>query len=64
MPKITRTAGEIDAARCRAQRVSFAADDAGDGDEVAEAMYQVLQWVLGDSPTDPTVDLAEDLDSE
>jgi hypothetical protein len=61
MPEIARTADEISEARFRAQAVSFADDDpyTEGGDEVAEAVYQTLQWVLGDADTDPTVEMAE-----
>jgi hypothetical protein len=61
MPQIIRTVEEIDAARCRAQKAAFAADDAGDSDETAEAVYGVLQWIFGDDSTDPTLEMAEDL---
>jgi hypothetical protein len=63
---VARTAEEINEARNRAQQVSFAAEDdpEQEGDEVAEAVYQTLQWVLGDSDTDPTVEMAADEDDE
>jgi hypothetical protein len=58
---IARTADEINEARNRAQQVSFAAEDdpEQEGDEVADAVYQTLQWVLGDADVDPTVEMAE-----
>lgn len=56
--QVARTADEISEARNRAQKVSFAAEDAGEQDEAAEAAYQALQWVLGDTDTDPTVEMA------
>lgn len=62
--QIARTADEINEARNRAQKVSFAADDAGDSDDAAEAVYQALQWVLGDTDTDPTVEMAKGEDDE
>jgi hypothetical protein len=61
---VARTAQEIDEARQRAQRVSFAAEDNDSSDEAAEATYQVLQWVLGDRDDDPTQELAVDEDDE
>lgn len=60
MPVI-RTADEIDQARKRAQQASFAADDAGEMDEPAEAVYQFTQWLFGDTDTDPTLEMTEDL---
>jgi hypothetical protein len=62
--QVARSAEEISAARFRAQKVSFAAEDAQAPDEAAEAVYQVLQWVLGDEDTDPTLEMDEDPDGE
>ena len=60
MPQIIRTAEEIDAARFRAQKAAFDADDAGDTDDAAEAVYGFIQWMFGDSGTDPTLEMAEE----
>jgi hypothetical protein len=57
--QVARTAEEISEARGRVQTVAFAAEDAGESDEVAEAVYQALQWVLGDTDVDPTIELAD-----
>ena len=64
MPKIMRTVEEIDAARFRAQKAAFDAEDAGATDDAAEAAYGVLQWLLGDSDNDPTLEMAEDIDED
>jgi len=60
MPQIIRTAEEIDAARDRAQKAAFDAEDAGDTYDAAEAVYGFIQWIFGDSDTDPTLEMAEE----
>ena len=60
MPQIVRTVEEIDAARYRAQKASFDAEDSGETFDEAEAVYQVLQWILGDIDADPTLEMAEE----
>lgn len=62
--QIARTADEISEARFRAQKAAFAAEDAGETDDAASAVYDVLQWVLGDLGDDPTIEMAEDPDDE
>jgi hypothetical protein len=62
--QIARTADEINEARLRAQKAAFAADDAGETDDAASAVYDVLQWVLGDLGDDPTIEMAEDDDED
>jgi len=61
MPRIMRTTEEIDAARYRAQKAAFAAQDNGEFDDAAEAVYGVLQWIFGDDSNDPTTEMAEGL---
>lgn len=58
--KIARGVEEINEARFRAQRAAFAADDAGETDEAASAVYDLLQWIFGDSDNDPTSEMGED----
>jgi hypothetical protein len=60
MPQIIRTVEDIDAARFRAQKAAFAAQDDDEFDDAAEAAYGVLQWILGNSDTDPTLEMAEE----
>lgn len=61
--KIVRSAAEISAARDRAQRAAFDAEDAGDTDEAASAVYEFTQWLFGDSDTDPTEEMGQGDDS-
>jgi hypothetical protein len=49
MPKPSQA--EIDALRWKAQRIAFAAEDEGESDERAEAIYQTLSWIAGDTDT-------------
>jgi hypothetical protein len=58
---IIRTEEEIYQAMLRAQKAAFAAEDAGDTDDGAEAAYGVFQWLRGDSGNDPTLEMTEDL---
>lgn len=57
-----RNVKEISDLMARVQKVTFAAEDAGDSDETAEAVYQTLQWVLGNTDQDPMEYVAEDAD--
>lgn len=58
--KIARSVEEINEARFRAQKAAFAADDAGDTDDVASTAYDLLQWIFGDSDNDPTTEMGDD----
>jgi hypothetical protein len=54
-----RTDDEIDAAAMRAQKASFAAEDEGDTDDAAEAIYSFWQWMTGNRTDDPTAEMGE-----
>jgi hypothetical protein len=54
---IIRTDEEIEAARERAQACAFAAEDAGDTDDGASAVYEFCQWLQGHSDIDPTLEM-------
>jgi hypothetical protein len=56
--KIVRTEDEIEAARERAQATAFAAEDAGDTDDGASAVYEFCQWLQGNSDIDPTLEMS------
>jgi hypothetical protein len=58
--KIVRTVAEIAAARDRARKASFALEDAEGDNAVEETSYQTLQWVLGNTDVDPTVEMGAD----
>jgi hypothetical protein len=58
--KIIRSDDELAAARDRAQAATFKAEDAGDTDEGASAVYELFQWMTGNSDTDPTAEMGED----
>lgn len=58
--KIVRSEQEIDQAWERAQRAAYAATDAGDTDDYAEACYGILQWLTGNQDNDPTLELDEE----
>lgn len=58
--KIARSVEEINEARFRAQKAAFAADDAGDTDDVASTAYDLLQWIFGDSDNDPITEMGDD----
>jgi hypothetical protein len=58
--EIVRSGDQIEEAWARAQRASFAASDAGDTDDYAEAMYGLLQWLTGNRDDDPTLELDDD----
>lgn len=51
--------GRIEKAWERAQKAAFAASDAGEADDYAEACYSLLQWLAG-YQDDPTLDLEEE----
>jgi hypothetical protein len=59
--EVVRTQDEIDAAAMRAQKASFEAEDAGDTDDAAEAIYSFWQWMTGNSDTDPTDEMGAPL---
>lgn len=58
---IIRTEQQVTDAMMRAQKAAFDAQDNDDIDDGAEAAYGLLQWLLGYSDTDPTLEMAEDL---
>lgn len=58
---IKRTVEDITNAAMRAQKATFAAEDDGGSDEAAEAIYSFWQWITGNSNTDPTAEMGEDL---
>jgi hypothetical protein len=64
MAAVARTAEEISEARARAQKAAFDAEDSGQDDEVASAVYDTLQWILGDSDVDPTEEMGDDEDED
>lgn len=57
--KIIRSEQEIQDAAMRAQAVAFKAEDEGETDDTAEAIYGFWQWMTGNRDDDPTKDLAE-----
>lgn len=57
---VERTEKEINAARDRAQKAAFDAEDKGGTDAAASAVYDVLQWLMGDSDVDPTEEMGLD----
>lgn len=59
--EVVRTQDEIDAAAMRAQKASFEAEDAGDTDDAAEAVYSFWQWMTGNRADDPTLDMGAPL---
>lgn len=64
MPQIARTPEEIAAKTAEAQKVSFAQEDAGEDNDVAEAVYQFGRWVLGDTDEDPMSHVGDPEDYE
>jgi hypothetical protein len=58
--QIVRSTEEINAARFRAQKASFDADDAGDTDDASTAVYEFTQWLFGDTDIDPTTEMGDD----
>jgi hypothetical protein len=61
---IARTLKEVQDVRDQAQKLTFRAEDNGDTDETASAVYDVLQWLLGNSDTDPREGVLEDDEDE
>lgn len=57
MPKIVRTAEEVERVLAVAQKLTFAAEDKGTADDVAAFAYKFARWLLGDED----IDLAEAL---
>ena len=57
---IVRSPEEIEAAYWRAQKASFDASDAGETDDAADTAYGLLQWLTGNSDTDPTTEFELD----
>lgn len=57
MNSIIRGPAEVNAAGMRAQKASFAAEDAGDTDDAAEAVYTFYQWLTGNTDVDPTEEM-------
>ncbi len=57
---IIRPVEEIEEAAMRAQAASFRAEDAGELDESAEAIYSFWQWMTGNRADDPTMDMGTD----
>ena len=51
---------EIEAAAMRAQKSAFAAEDKGERDESASAIYDFWQWMTGNSSIDPTEEMGEE----
>jgi hypothetical protein len=60
---IIRTEVEIYDAAMRAQKAAFAAEDSGDMDDAAEAIYSFWQWMTGNRSDDPTAEMAEGLET-
>lgn len=60
--KSVRSAEEVDQARQRAQAAAFAAEDREMTDDAANAIYDLLQWLAGDSDVDPTEEMGADED--
>lgn len=60
--EIKRTPEEIEQARYRAQAAAFAAEDREEHDDAASAVYDLLQWLAGDSDVDPTEEMGADED--
>jgi hypothetical protein len=56
--KIIRTDEQMNAARDRAQATAFAAEDAGETDDAANAVYELFQWLEGNTDTDPTAEMS------
>lgn len=56
---IIRSEAEIQGAWNRSQKAAFDAEDAGDSDDVAEAVYEFIQWLTGSSDSDPTAEMGE-----
>lgn len=59
--QIVKSAEEIEVAAMRAQKASFAAEDEGDTDDLAEGIYSFWQWMTGNSDVDPTLELGDDV---
>jgi hypothetical protein len=60
--EVRRTPEEIEQARQRAQKAAFAAEDRDQADDAANAVYDLLQWLAGDSDADPTEEMGDDPD--
>lgn len=59
MALVVRTDEEIQAAWNRSQKAAFDAEDAGETDDAASAAYDLLQWLTGNTDTDPTIEMGE-----
>lgn len=54
---IVRTPEEFWAARNRAQKATYDAEDAGGRDDEASAIYDFCQWLTGNTSLDPTEEM-------
>jgi hypothetical protein len=57
MAVVVRTDEEIWAARERAQKATYAAEDVGGRDPEASAIYDFVQWLTGNLGSDPTEEM-------
>lgn len=57
--QITRTDEELQDAWNRAQKAAFDAEDAGETDDAASAVYDLFQWMTGNSDADPTAEMGD-----